>query len=89
MMPAMRAALEGIIPGLRAQSWHTKRCLITYTPHGKPFIDAVVPGQVYVATGGNGSSAKSSDAIGRLAASLAWQDAWQDDELDAALFKVL
>ncbi len=86
MLPAMRAALTRIIPELRAESWATKRCLITYTPHGKPLIDTVVPGQVYVATGGNGSSAKSSDAIGQLAASLAWHDAWQDTALDAALF---
>ena len=84
MLPAMRAALEDIIPGLRAQSWQTRRCLITYTPHGKPLIDAVVPGQVYVCTGGNGSSAKSSDAIGQLAASLTWHDT----ELDTALFAI-
>jgi glycine/D-amino acid oxidase-like deaminating enzyme len=88
MLPAMRAALEDIIPRLRAQSWQTKRCLITYTPHGKPLIDVVVPGQVYVCTGGNGSSAKSSDAIGQLAASLTWHDAWQDTELDATLFQI-
>ncbi|MEZ4594704.1 MAG: FAD-dependent oxidoreductase [Chloroflexota bacterium] len=86
ILPAMRAALESIIPRLRAQSWQTKRCLITYTPHGKPLIDAVVPGQVYVATGGNGSSAKSSDAIGQLAASLTWHGTWQDPELNATLF---
>jgi sarcosine oxidase len=86
-LPAMRAALEAIIPGLRAKLWTTKRCLITYTPHGKPFIDAVVPGQVYVATGGNGSSAKSSDAIGQLAASLAWHDAWPDTVLNASHFQ--
>jgi hypothetical protein len=48
----------------------------------------MVPGQVYVATGGNGSSAKSSDAIGQLAASLTWHNAWQDTELDAALFGI-
>ncbi|MCB8978023.1 MAG: FAD-binding oxidoreductase [Ardenticatenaceae bacterium] len=88
ILPAMRAALEDIIPELRAESWQTKRCLITYTPHGKPLIDAVVPGQVYVATGGNGSSAKSSDAIGQLAASLTWHDAWQDTELDAQLYAI-
>ena len=88
ILPAMRAALVDIIPGLRAKSCGTKRCLITYTPHGKPLIDAVVPGQIYVCTGGNGSSAKSSDAIGQLAASLTWHDAWQDTELDAALFKI-
>jgi hypothetical protein len=40
--------------------------------------------QVVVTTGGNGSSAKSSDAIGQLAASLTWQDA----ELDAASFQI-
>ncbi len=88
MLPAMRAALTHIIPGLQAKSWATKRCLITYTPHGKPFIDAMVPGQVYVATGGNGSSAKSSDAIGQLGASLTWHEEWQDTELDAALFSI-
>jgi len=88
ILPAMREALESIIPGLRAQSWATKRCLITYTPRGKPLIDSVMPGQVYVCTGGNGSSAKSSDAIGQLAASLTWHDAWQDKELDAALFSI-
>jgi sarcosine oxidase len=88
MLPAMRTALTCIIPGLRAQSWATKRCLITYTPHGKPFIDVMMPGQIYVATGGNGSSAKSSDAIGQLAANLTWHDAWQDAELDAASFQI-
>jgi len=84
---AMAAAVRTIIPGLKALAWETKRCLITYTPHGKPFIDEVEAGRVYVATGGNGSSAKSSDAIGRLAADLVAQGKWAA-ELEPDLFRV-
>jgi glycine/D-amino acid oxidase-like deaminating enzyme len=87
MLVPMRAALESIIPGLQANSFHTKRCLITYTPHGKPYIDVLQPGQLYVATGGNGSSAKSSDSLGRMAAELVHQGRWSFD-LDPALFKI-
>ncbi|HEX6386072.1 MAG TPA: FAD-dependent oxidoreductase [Anaerolineae bacterium] len=83
----MAAAVQQMIPGLEALRWEAKRCLITYTPHGKPFIDEVEAGRVYVATGGNGSSAKSSDAIGRLAADLVVKGEWTAD-LDANWFKV-
>jgi glycine/D-amino acid oxidase-like deaminating enzyme len=87
MLEPMRAALESIIPGLHAETYQTKRCLITYTPHGKPYIDALLPGRLYVATGGNGSSAKSSDSLGRLAAELIHHGYWSLD-LDPALFRV-
>lgn len=83
----MATAVRQIIPGLGAHSWQTKRCLITYTPHGKPFIGEVETGRVYVATGGNGSSAKSSDAIGRLAADLVVNGKWAA-ELAPDLFEV-
>lgn len=78
MLTPMRAALESIIPNLKAISWQTKRCLITYTEKGYPAIDELLKGQLYVVTAGNGSSAKSSDAIGQLAASLAINETWQD-----------
>lgn len=70
MLEPMREALQAILPGLHGRSWQTKRCLVSYTPSGYPIIDEVVPGRVYVAAGGNGSAAKSSDAIGRLAAQI-------------------
>ena len=66
---AMKAAMQAVLPGLQADAYESKRCLVTYTPHGKPFIDQV-SAHVYVATGGNGSSAKSSDTLGWLAANL-------------------
>jgi glycine/D-amino acid oxidase-like deaminating enzyme len=87
MLAPMRTALASIIPGLQAKSLQTKRCLITYTPHGKPYIDALQPDRLYVATGGNGSSAKSSDSLGRMAAELMHQGHWSFD-LDPALFKI-
>lgn len=87
MLAPLRAALESIIPGLRASSFQTKRCLITYTSHGKPYIDALQPGRLYVATGGNGSSAKSSDSLGRMAAELMHQGHWSIN-LDPILFKI-
>ena len=87
LRPALQAALQAILPGLQATAWQTKRCLITYTAHGRPYIGQIEPGRLYVATGGNGMAAKSSDAIGRLAAELVahgrWPATW-----DAALFQL-
>ncbi|MBK9052737.1 MAG: FAD-dependent oxidoreductase [Chloroflexi bacterium] len=72
----LQAALEAIIPGLRAPTWFTKRCLVTYTPHGKPYIDQLTE-RVFVATGGNGTSAKCADTLGHLAAQLMLGEAWE------------
>jgi sarcosine oxidase len=68
--------IRAVLPTLPIVETHTKRCLITYTAHGLPYIDQVEPG-LFVALGGNGRGAKSSDAIGRAAAALAlgnWDD---------------
>lgn len=83
---AIKAMLLSIIPNLNAESFETRRCLVTYTPQGYPFIDAVSE-QVFVAVAGNGSAAKSSDAIGALAARLVQAGRWEDG-LDAGGFKV-
>lgn len=69
VMAAMKAAMQAILPELQAEAYESKRCLVTYTPRGKPFIDQVSE-HVYVVTGGNGSSVKSSDTLGWLAANL-------------------
>lgn len=73
----LRAAMLEILPGLRASSFQTKRCLVTYTTHGKPYIGRVAE-RVFVATGGNGCSAKCADALGEIAASFTATGAWQD-----------
>lgn len=70
MLDELRAVVLDIFPGLTAESWRTHRCVITRTAHGRPYIDVVVPGRVYVAVGGNGQGANGADEIGRLAARL-------------------
>ncbi len=85
LLPAMRTALQNMLPGLSARAYKTSRCLVTYTRHRRPYIDAIIPDQLVVAAGGNGSGAKSSDAIGKLAADLMVNGRWTD-ELDAANF---
>jgi len=84
--PAMAEALRSIIPGLRLQSVRAGRCLVTYTPHGKPYIDQVGE-RVFVATGGNGSSAKCSDTLGWLATNLVLGQPWEGFE--RAAFRVV
>ena len=40
--------------------------MITATQHGRPYVDELVKNRLYVAAGGNGAAAKSSNEIGRL-----------------------
>ena len=84
-LASLRRLAESLIPGLRADRWETKPCLITDTPTGLPYVDHVADGLV-VATGCNGYAAKSGDAIGALAAGLALDAAWTDPVLDAHRF---
>lgn len=72
---AMADALHSFIPGLRTQAVRSGRCLVTYTPHTKPFVDQIGE-RAFVATGGNGSSAKCSDTLGWLAAQLVLSQPW-------------
>ncbi len=85
MAAPMRAALEAMIPDLAADHYETHRCLVAYTAHGKPYIDQLTE-RVYVATGGNGTSAKCSDTLGWLAANLMQMGGWMLD-FDRALFE--
>lgn len=73
--PAMAQALQAILPDVAFISLDTRRCLICYTPGGAPIIDALST-RICVAAGGNGSSAKCSDTLGRLAAGLMQGDPW-------------
>lgn len=81
----LQTALQTIIPGLTAQNWFTKRCLVTYTPHGKPYVDQLDE-RLFVATGGNGTAAKCADTLGHLAAQLMVGEVW-DSAFNRAAFQ--
>lgn len=65
----LQQAMLAIMPTLQASGFYTHRCLVTYSPSGKPIIDQVTARR-FVATAGNGSSAKCADTLGWLAAQL-------------------
>jgi sarcosine oxidase len=76
---ALKESLLSLIPGLQATSFHYKPCVTTYTPHNHPYIDVIEEQHIFVATGGCGSAAKSSNEIGRAAALLAQHGDWRYD----------
>ncbi|MEM7126034.1 MAG: FAD-dependent oxidoreductase [Chloroflexota bacterium] len=66
---ALERELRRVIPGLRTISVQAKTCVVTNrTDENMPLIEPIVEGKVMVAAAGCGSSAKSSNEIGRLAA---------------------
>jgi sarcosine oxidase len=81
---ALREVLVAMIPELDAERFETRPCVVTYTAHDHPYIDVVDSdspdtGQIFVAAGGCGSSAKSSNEIGRIAAMLVQYGVWAYD----------
>lgn len=62
-----RRVLEEILPDTHFLSWQVKPCILTDTPTLKPYIGQV-SGNLFVAVGGNGYGAKSSDELGRMGA---------------------
>ena len=65
----MKDYLLQLIPSIGISDSFTKKCIVCYTPHGKPYIGEV-GNNLFVAAGGNGYSAMSSDALGKIAASV-------------------
>jgi glycine/D-amino acid oxidase-like deaminating enzyme len=65
----MNDYLHQLIPSISTENFFTKKCIVCYTKHGKPYIGEV-QNNLFVAAGGNGYSAMSSDALGRIAASV-------------------
>jgi sarcosine oxidase len=65
----LQAAHE-ILPQLSCSEYFEKRCIVCYTPHGKPYIGAIGNFGLYLAAGGNGYAAMSSDALGKIAATM-------------------
>jgi sarcosine oxidase len=84
---ALQRVLQELYPGLQLRAWSSKPCMNSYTAHGYPYIDQLGEG-LFVCTGGCGSAAKSSDAIGRLGAELARRGAWAD-ELPREAFRAM
>ncbi|NND04702.1 MAG: FAD-binding oxidoreductase [Acidimicrobiia bacterium] len=69
------AAFLELMPEVVVEGFHTERCVITYTAHGRPYIDEV-PGGVVVCVGGNGHGASWADGAGKLAAALVTGEEW-------------
>ncbi len=82
----LRDLIQTILPEVRLDEGLPKPCVLAYTPHGRPMVDAMGEAGAFVAVGGCGGAAKSSDEIGRMAALLVQHDAWTHD-LDASLFR--
>ncbi|MFN8487514.1 MAG: FAD-dependent oxidoreductase [Caldilineaceae bacterium] len=74
---ALRRILLTLLPDLQVTQWGSKPCVITNTATDYPYIDQIDE-NLFVATGGCGAAAKSSDEIGRLGALLVEKGAWTD-----------
>ncbi|KAI5085058.1 hypothetical protein GOP47_0001227 [Adiantum capillus-veneris] len=96
---AERAALEDVLlrqlmPGLQTRSLSCKPCAVSFTAHGRPYIDSVdgerpaSTARVFVAAGGCGAAAKSADEIGRMAALLVLNGRWVSD-MDPMMFRAV
>ncbi len=74
---ALAANLHALLPDASLGSHISAPCVVTATATGHPFIGWVEGSDdLAVAIAGNGSAAKSSDEIGRIAASLFGPDGW-------------
>ena len=63
-------SFRSVLRQLQVTSFHTKPCVTTYPANDYPLVDVVEAEQLFVAAGGCGASAKSSNEIGRLAAQM-------------------
>lgn len=80
----LKEQLHTLLPNLEVLSYRQKPCVLTMTEHGNPYIGRLGT-QVYITTGGNGASAKSSDEIGRMGAMFCATGKWAS-ELDQDAF---
>ncbi|HEY8659681.1 MAG TPA: FAD-dependent oxidoreductase [Hanamia sp.] len=69
-LETMKNALMAIMPELAIEDCLTKRCIVTFTRHGHPYIGSTDQKDLFIAAGGNGYAAMCSDAIGKIAATL-------------------
>jgi len=83
---ALQTSVRSLLPDASIASWDHKPCVVTNTETELPFI-GFVDERVIVALGASGSGAKSSDELGRLAATLTTPAGWQDGTLDLEVFR--
>ena len=74
---ALEICLRSLLPKVEFVIFSTAPCVIVDTPSEQPYVGWVDEG-LAVAIGGNGSAAKSSDELGRLASTLFNDDGWTD-----------
>ncbi|HEV8083691.1 MAG TPA: FAD-binding oxidoreductase [Chitinophagaceae bacterium] len=70
----LQQALLKLLPRINVEEFTTKKCIVTRTPHGKPYVGAVNDTGLFVAAGGNGYGAMCSDALGKIASHLLVQN---------------
>lgn len=81
-LPALERVLRSMLPTVEFTATTSHRCIVTYTPSRYPTVAAAPDdgsGRIVVATGGNGTGAQCSDALGWLAALVATDRPWPDD----------
>ncbi|EJZ19507.1 FAD-dependent oxidoreductase [Rhizobium sp. Pop5] len=66
----LQRVVEGLVPDIRPLSVSTAACVVSFTQSGYPMIGYTSSPSIAVLTGCAGTSAKSSDEIGRLGAEL-------------------
>jgi sarcosine oxidase len=72
--PALCKAIKELLPSLNMETILTKKCIISRTATGRPYIGETSIKGLYLAGGCNGYSAMCSDAIGAVAANLLVND---------------
>ena len=83
---ALTDVLLALVPTLKVTTYRWEPCVTSETADNRPLIQSVEPGRLFVAAGGCGASAKSSNEIGRLAARLVQNGQWTDDPYGAEVF---
>lgn len=77
--PALCKAIKKLLPSLNIENILTKKCVISRTATGRPYIGETSIKGLYLAGGCNGYSAMCSEAIGGVAASLIVNNKFPDN----------
>lgn len=83
----LEAAFASVFPRIEPRGFHVERCVITYTPHGRPYIAALDTPGLFIAAAGNGHGASWADGAGQLAARCVAGEPWPSG-LEPAAFAV-
>ncbi|CAC5388000.1 unnamed protein product [Mytilus coruscus] len=86
LVNATAELIQNVVKGVKLDRYHGDWCVITETLTGRPYIDTI-HSQLGVSIGGNGYAAKSSDEIGRIAATMMMKNKW-DSTIPKNVFQV-